>query len=128
MALAISAISTSLSRSVGERADVAILGDARFFDAALGGDAGALDLLRRRDLGLLERLALGDLQPLEMALALEPHLVERAVLGNALGLGMLVLDDLGAALLGLGLDHRQGLFGESDLPVELQRFRAPSAG
>ena len=70
-----------------ERADVAILGDARFFDAALGGDAGALDLLGGGDLGLFERLALGDLQALEMPLALEPDLVERAVLGNALGLG-----------------------------------------
>jgi hypothetical protein len=105
-----------------ERADVAILGDARFFDTALGGDAGALDVLRGGDLGLFEGLALGDLQSFEMALALEPHLVERAVLGNALGLGMLVLDDLGAALLGLGLDHRQGLLGESGLPVELQDF------
>ena len=47
-----------------ERADVAILDEARLFDAALGGDAGALDLLAGGDLGLLEGLALGDLQRL----------------------------------------------------------------
>ena len=34
-----------------------------------------------------------------MPLALEPDLIESAVLGDALGLGELVLDDLGAALL-----------------------------
>ena len=127
-ALLISAISTSLSRSVAKRAHVAILGDARLLDAALGGDARALHLLGGGDFGLLEGLPLGDLQAFQMPLALEPDLIERAILGDPLGLGVLVLDDLGAALFRLRLDHRERLFGERDLPVELQNLERLLAG
>ena len=84
-----------------QRAHVAILGDPRFFDAALGGDARALDFFGGSDLGFLEGLAFGDLQALQMSLALEPYLVERSLLGDPLRFGELVLDDLGAAFLGL---------------------------
>ena len=71
-----------------ELAQVAVLDQPRFLDAALGGDAGPLDLFAGRDLGLLEGLALGDLQRFEMPLALEPDLVERALLRDPRGLGL----------------------------------------
>ena len=123
----ISAISIFWSRSTPAVRMSRSLIRPRFLDAALGGDAGAFDLLAGGDLGLLERLALGDLQCFEMPLALEPDLVEGAVLRDPRGLGLLVLDDLGAALFGLRLGHFQRLLGERDLALQLddlERFLA----